>query len=93
MGIKEEEALTLARKIAMFNSEVIYFVKNSLMKMTPTIQKSLDEKKEKFTIIIKSNYPNVNYDLILANTTNNNNHDLTKLDVGLICDMLLEDVK
>ncbi len=91
MGIKEEEALTLARKIAMFNSEAIHFVKNSLMKITPIIQKRLDENREKFFIIIKSNYSNVDPLLILANTNNNLNHDLTKLDIELIKDMLLEE--
>lgn len=87
----EAEALTLARKIAMFNSEAIYFVKNSLLKITSSIQKNLDETREKFVIIIKSNYPHVNPDIILANTTNNNNHDLTKIEVELIKEILLED--
>jgi len=91
MGIKEEEALTLARKIAMFNTEAIHFVKNSLMKITPMIQKRLDEQREKFFIIIKTNYPNVEPTLILSNSTNNLNHDLTKLDVELIKEMLLEE--
>lgn len=90
MGIEEEEALIIARKIAMFNSETIHFVKNSLIKLTSSIQKRLNENREKFFIIVRTNYPKTDPDLIIANTTNNENHDLTKLDVGLIQDMLLE---
>jgi len=90
MGINENEALVLARKIAMFNSESIYYVKNSLLLITATIQSSLDDNKEKFRIIIKSNYPSIDTSLIIANTNNNHNHDLTKLDIDLIQQMLIE---
>ena len=91
MGIEQEEALTMARKIALYNSEAIHFVKNSLMKITPAIQKKLDETREKFFIILKTNYVNVEPLLILANSSNNNNHDLTKLDIELIAEMMLEE--
>ena len=93
MGVKNVEALTLARKICMFNSEVIFFVKNSLMMMTQIIQNDLKANHEKFTILIKSNFPKARYDLLLANWNNNENHDLLKLDVELVYDMLLEDVE
>ena len=91
MGIKEVEALDLARKIAMFNSEVIYNIKNSLMIMTPALEKTMKDEREKYRIIIQTKYPNVDYDLLLATTTNNQNHDLMKIDVELIKDMLLEE--
>ena len=91
MAIKEEEALNLARKSAIFNSEVIYNIKNSLMLMTNSLQKQMKDDREKFKIIVKTKYPHVEPDMILATTTNNNNHDLTKIDVGLITDMFLEE--
>ena len=53
MGLKEAEALTLARKIGLFNTEAIYYVKNSLMFITLPIQKHLDDEHEKFIIIHK----------------------------------------
>jgi len=91
MGVKEVEALDLARKIAIFNSEVIYNIKNSLMIMTTALEKKMNDEKEKFRIIIQTKYPNVNHELLLATTTNNENHDLLKIDVGLIKDMLMEE--
>ena len=90
MGIEHVRALDLARKIVLFNSEVIFYIKNSLLLMTPALEKSFSEEYDKFSIIIKSNYPNVNHELLLASTTNNSNHDLLKIDVDLIVDMLLE---
>ena len=90
MGIKEAETLTDARKIVMFNSEAIHYIKNSLLKMTPSILKKLKDDHEKFTIIIRTKYPNVRIDLILANGVNNNNHDLMKLDTDLIYETMME---
>lgn len=90
MGIRIVEALNMARRIAMFNSEVIYYVKNSLMVNTPQIQKKLDIEYEKFVMLIRDNYKDVKINTILANTTNNHNHDLLKLDVDLILQTLLE---
>jgi len=90
LAIKEVEALDLARKIAMFNSEVIYYVKNSLYEMNQSIEKNLNEEVEKFTVLIKTKFPHTDVSLIIANTKNNHNHDLTKLDVGVIKEMLLE---
>jgi len=74
----------------MFNSEVIYYIKNSLLLMTPFLLKSLKDEFEKFTIIIKSKYHHVRVALVLANVENNDNHDLMKLDVDLIFDTLME---
>ena len=91
MGIKEVEALDLARKIAIFNSEVIYNIKNSLMIMTPAIEKRMKDESEKFRIIIQTKYPKADYELLLATTTNNSNHDLMKIDIDLIKEMLLEE--
>lgn len=90
MGIRIVEALNMARRIAMFNSEVIYYVKNSLMVNTPQIQKKLDIEYEKFVMLVRDNYKDVKINTIIANTTNNHNHDLLKLDVDLILQTLLE---
>lgn len=90
MGVKEVETLNIARRIAMFNSEAIYYVKNSLMVNTPQIQKKLDIDYEKFVMIIRDSYEDVKINTILANTDNNHNHDLLKLDVELIYDTLIE---
>ena len=90
MGIRIVEALNMARRIAMFNSEVIYYVKNSLMVNTPQIQKKLDIEHEKFVMMVRDNYKDVKINTIIANTTNNHNHDLLKLDVDLILQTLLE---
>lgn len=89
MGINVE-ALVLARKIGLFNSEAIYYVKNSLTLNTAIIQKQNDDKREKLIIMIKNSHPKVDVDLILANTHNNNNHNLTKIDIDLILDVLVE---
>jgi hypothetical protein len=90
LELKKVEALNLARKIAIFNSEVIYYVKHSLLLMSEEILKNLNNEREKFFIIIKSNYNNVDPDLLLATTKNNKNHDLLKIDVDLIYDILME---
>lgn len=90
MGIRIVEALNMARRIAMFNSEAIYYVKNSLMVNTPQIQKKLDIEHEKFVMLVRDSYKDVKINTILANTTNNHNHDLLKLDVDLILQTLLE---
>lgn len=95
MGIDAEKlvkskALTLARRVAVFNSEAIFFYKNSLMKVTPTIFSFLNEQMEKFGIIIKSSYPGVDVDHVLAHVRDNENHDLLKLDVELLTELFLE---
>lgn len=90
MGMREVEALNLARNIAMFNSEAIHYVKNSLYEMTPAIEKRLNEEAEKHRVTIQSKFPNTDHTLLIANTTNNKNHNLMKLDVELIKDTLLE---
>jgi hypothetical protein len=90
MGLDEVEALTLARKIAIFNSEVIYNIKNSLMLMTSTLEKEMNGGREKFRIIIQARYPKADAERLLATTINNQNHDLLKIDVELIKEMLLE---
>ena len=76
----------------MFNSETIYYLKNSLMIMTPKLEKKLSEDYEKFSIIIKSNYPKAEPLLLLCNVKNKNNHDVTKVDIDLIQQMLLESI-
>lgn len=92
MGLIENEALTLARQVAMFNGEAVYYVKNSLIQMTPKKQKELDDGRERFYITIKTKYPNTDPDMILVTTKNNENHDVTKLDVELIKEMLIEGI-
>jgi hypothetical protein len=93
MGLIENEALILARNIGMFNGEAIYYVKNSLMLITPKKQKELDDRREQLLVIAKTKFPGNDPELIIATTKNNQNHDLTKLDVDLIKDMLLEGKK
>lgn len=88
---KHVEALDLARKIAIYNAEAIFYIKNSLKLMDGPISKRLENMNEKYRILIQSSFPSVDYSLILANHDNNHNHNLTKLDVDLIKDVLLED--
>lgn len=92
MGIDEvhEETLNLARRIAMFNSEIIFNIKHGLIRLTEETIKKQKESHEKFSIIIKNSYPKCEVSLILANPHNNENHDITKLDVDLIQQMLKE---
>lgn len=90
MGVAPE-VIVLARKIGLFNSEAIYYVKNSLLMNTVVIQKRMDDMRDKLTIIIKNSHPKVDVDLILANTHNNSNHNLTKIDIDLITDVLVDD--
>lgn len=90
MGIDEisseefEESLNIARRVAIFNSEVIFNAKNSLLMMTEQSLKNLKEKHEKFSIIIKNSYPNCIIENVLANVTNKDNHDASKYEVDLI---------
>ena len=93
MGLIENEALVIARQVAIFNGEVVHYVKNSLFQMTPKKQKDLDDARERFYVTIKTKFPNTEPDLLLANTKNNHNHDITKIDVELIKDMLIEGIK
>jgi len=88
--VEEEEALLLARRIVLFNSEVIYCIKNRLMLMSQSLLNKLKIEHEKFVIIIKNNYKNVNIDHVLANVENNENHTVMKLEVDMIKDALLE---
>ncbi len=92
MGIIEEETLYMARKIALFNSEVIFFVKNSLTYLTEKKLRDLLNEKEKIEVLIKNSY-NADTNLIVANVENNDNHDLTKIDVELIQEVLKEGVR
>lgn len=87
---QKEEALHLARRIALFNSKVIYYVKNSMFLITEELIKTQKSNHEKFKIIIKTNYPSADPEIILADPLKNLNHDLTKLDIELIQDILLE---
>lgn len=86
----KEEALHLARRIALFNSKVIYYVKNSMFLITEELIKTQKSNHEKFKIIIKTNYPSADPEILLADPIKNHNHDLTKLDIELIQEMLLE---
>lgn len=92
MGIIEEETLYMARKIALFNSEAIFFVKNSLTYLTEKKLRDLLNEKEKIEVLIKNSY-NADTNLIVANVENNDNHDLTKIDVELIQEVLKEGVR
>lgn len=93
MGLTKQDAVVLARRIALFNSEAIHYVKNSLLKKTEQIQKKLDEDYEKFKILINSNSPKTIVSNVLANTKNNENHNIVKLDIDLIRETLEEGVK
>lgn len=90
MAVKEVEALNLARKIAMFNGEIVYYVKNSLKLMTPTLQKWLEEESEKYRTMIKSKFPDANPDILIATVRNNRNHDVMKLEPDMIKDELMK---
>lgn len=90
MGIED---LHMARRVALYNSEAIYFVKNNLMLMSPSIQKKLETDYEKFNILLRSNYKNIDVDMILALPIKNDNHNITKLDVDLIHDFLVESLE
>jgi len=87
---REYEMLCLARMIAMLNSEFIYFMKNKLLNLDNLKLKELKSKHEKMTLRIQSECPNAKVSLILANPDNNKNHDLTKIDVDLIKNELIE---
>lgn len=93
MGLTKQDAIVLSRRIALFNSEVIYYIKNGLLKKTEKIQKKLDEDYEKFKILINNTSPNTKISNILANTTNNDNHNIIKLDPDLIKNYLEEGVR
>ena len=87
---QNEDALLLARRIALFNSKIIYNIKNSMFIITEELIKTQNNNYEKFKIIIKTNYPSCDVDLVLANPNKNINHDITKLDIDLIKETLLE---
>jgi hypothetical protein len=91
MGMTEAETLTMARKIALYNIKAIHYIKNRLLEMTPLVQKQLKNEQEKMEILLKNSFPNISVSLLIANSQNSDNHDLTKLDVELINDMLLEE--
>lgn len=84
------ESLNIARRICLFNSETMHYVKNALLMMDLLKQNELKGKYDKLETIIKSNYPRAEVLFILANYTNNSNHNITMLDVNSIQDMLLE---
>lgn len=84
------ETLNLARRIAMYNGEAIYYLKNRLLLMDVLREKELSDKHEKLNVMIKTEYPNTNIDLILANYTNNDNHNIMLYEIDLIQDSLLE---
>lgn len=86
----EVESLNLARRIAMFNGEAIYFNQNKLMLMDALKENELKEKHEKLTTIIKNNYPYTNTELILANWNDNFNHAVTLYEINLIKETLIE---
>lgn len=87
---KEVEALNVARKLAILNSEIIHFVKNDLKYMDKKLEKKLKNKVEQHKILTNTKFGNVDVDSLIANPTNNENHNLTKLDVEWIKDVLLE---
>ena len=91
--IDKENALCLARKIAILNAELIYYEKNKLMLVDTLKLNELKTKREKMELIIKSDYPKTNINLILANVNDNKNHDLTKIDVDLLRNELLESLE
>jgi len=93
IDIEYEESLFLARRIALYNAQTLFNIKNSLMYITEEIIKEQKIEHEKFTILVKTNWPNADPELLIANPEKNINHDLLKLDVELIQEMLLEGKK
>lgn len=81
----------MARRIALYNCEAIYYVKNSLIVMSPEIMKKMSEEHEKMITILSNNWPDVRPELLVANYKDNENHDILKLDIDAITDVLLEE--
>lgn len=95
MGINNEteiEVINLTRRIVMFNSHTIFNIKNSLMLMTEQSWKQQQSDYDKFCTILKNNYPKTDPELVLANPVKNINHNLTKLDMDLIKNIILESI-
>lgn len=96
MGVSKEtevEAINIARKIALYNSEAVHYVKHSLMLASTSLQKHFADEYEKFTITIRDFAPGTEPSDVLANYTNNKNHDITKFDIENIKELLLEGVR
>jgi len=94
MGVdKKVQAVNLARKIALHNSEVIYYVKNKLWLISQKSLKNFSDKQEKFIIMIRDFATNTDIERILANYKDNENHNITKIDIEAITEILLEGVK
>lgn len=82
-----------ARQIALFNAEIIFYNKNKLMLIDEKFISDFKIRSEKMFFIIKNSYPKADPDLLIANVDNKLNHDLTKLDVDLIEDALIESLE
>lgn len=89
----EEKAIYMARNVVIYNGDAVYYLKNSLNYLDENISRRLKEEYEKLTIRCKDMFPNIDVDTILAFPESRENHDITKLDVGIIKEFLLEVVK
>jgi len=86
----DNEALTLARRVAMLNGEIIYVVKNILKLEADLMYKQLTSRRDKMSVIIRDFNGKADPELLLATALNAKNHDVTKVDVGYIKECLLE---
>lgn len=86
----DAEALTIARRVAMLNGEIIYIVKN-ILKLNPELMyKQMTQRRDKMCVIIRDFNGKVDPELLLATSNNSYNHDVTKVDIGYIKECLLE---
>ncbi len=90
MGLIEEQTLMHARQIVLHNAEVINYLKNSIKLISEKTLKSMQIENEKMKVLMKNYYPKVNIKTIVANIDNRDNHDITKFDVELIQQTLIE---
>lgn len=90
MGLIEEQTLMHARQIVLHNAEVINYLKNSIKLISEKTLKSMQIENEKMKVLMKNHYPKVNIKTIVANIDNRDNHDITKFDVELIQQTLIE---
>lgn len=89
----EVRATHVARMIALYNAEVIYYRKRMLTHVTKKITDTLDNGFNRYCILVKNYFPKAQPDIIVANFTKPVNFDLVKVDVESIKNYLIETIK
>jgi hypothetical protein len=87
-----EDSLYMARRVALYNCEVIETVK-SLILTDEDVFKQSKKEHDKFITLLQTNYPGIETEIVLANPTKPVNHDLIKLDIDTIQNHLLDNLK